>query len=404
MASIQPASSSPVHTVGHAPAGPEVSVVIPCLNEADTIEQCIVWALEGLREGGLFGELIIADNGSTDGSLAIAARYDVVVVNVPAKGYGHALMAGIQAARGRYIIMGDADASYDFREIPRFVAALRDGHELVQGCRLAAGGGRIMPGAMPLSHRLVGNPLFSRLARIMFASRFNDIYCGLRGFTKELYLRLDQQCTGMEFAVEMIVKTSIRQAKVCEIPIVLHKDGRIAHARHLRTFRDGWRTLRFLLLSSPKWLFLLPGLASFSLGLIAYGLALPGVAINGAVLDAHTLLFGSVALICGFQSVVFSIIIKTYSVTTQFAKQSPSLDRLFRWMNLERGLSLSIVVLALGAALLVKAIAGWVAVDFGPLDYPHTLRLVVPGMTLIVLATQAALAGLFVSMMGMQRR
>src|SRR6187551_2606877 len=251
----------------------ELTVVMPCLNEADTIEVCVSKALRAIKEAGIDAEVVIADNGSTDGSQALAEKLGARVVSVPAKGYGSALMGGIAAARGRYVIMGDADDSYDFLEIPKFVQELRKGFEVVQGCRLPSGGGTVLPGAMPFLHRWWGNPMFSIMARTMFRAPIHDIYCGMRGFTKQAYLRLDQRCTGMEFATEMIIKASRFGLKIGEVPITLHPDGRKAHAPHLKTFRDGWRTLRFFLTCSPRWLFLVPGAMSFAIGLLGYALA-----------------------------------------------------------------------------------------------------------------------------------
>ena len=238
----------------------EVSVVMPCLNEADTLETCITKAQRALRENDIVGEIIVADNGSTDGSQSLGIRAGARVVHVEAKGYGNALMGGIAAARGRFVIMGDADDSYDFLEIPRLVEKLRQGYDLVQGCRLPSGGGKIMTGAMPFLHRWWGNPMFSAMARYWFgAESIHDVYCGLRGFTKDFYNRLNQRCTGMEFATEMIIKASLFREKICEVPITLHADGRTSHAPHLKTFRDGWRTLRFFLMYCPRWLFVVPG-------------------------------------------------------------------------------------------------------------------------------------------------
>src|SRR6266446_3970273 len=244
------------------PESVEVSVVMPCLNEADTLDTCIRKAQLAMRGHGIVGEVIVADNGSSDGSQAIALRAGAHLVNVPLKGYGNALMGGIDAARGRFVIMGDADDSYDFLEIPRIVDKLREGFSLVQGCRLPSGGGQIMPGAMPFSHRWLGNPMFSLLVRRWFrAQSIHDVYCGLRGFTTAFYRRLGLRCTGMEFATEMIIKASLFKERIAEVPITLHPDVRRSHPPHLRTFRDGWRTLRFFLMYSPRWLFLIPGAA-----------------------------------------------------------------------------------------------------------------------------------------------
>jgi glycosyltransferase involved in cell wall biosynthesis len=277
----------------------ELSVVMPCLNEADTLEVCIGKAQKAMREIGIRGEVVIADNGSTDGSISIANRLGARVVNIAERGYGAALRGGIEAAYGKYVIMGDADDSYDFLDIPKFVEKLRAGNELVMGCRLPGGGGKILPGAMPQLHRWWGNPMFSAMVRKMFKAPIHDVYCGLRGFTRELYDRLDLRCTGMEFATEMVIKSSLFREKIAEVPITLHPDGRKAHAPHLKTFSDGWRTLRFFMLYSPRWLFLVPGIALVVLGLIAWGLALPRVEIHGIDFDAHTLLFGSLFLLMG---------------------------------------------------------------------------------------------------------
>src|SRR6478735_3632412 len=275
----------------------EVSVVMPCLNEADTVGTCVEKAVRALRESGIAGEVIVADNGSTDGSQRLAESEGARVVHVPRRGYGSALIGGIEAARGRYIIMGDADDSYDFLEIPKFVKKLRDGYDVIQGCRLPSGGGRILPGAMPFLHRWWGNPMFSFLARKWFRAPIHDVYCGLRGFTKAHFEKLDQRCTGMEFATEMIIKSSLYSARIAEVPITLHPDGRKAHAPHLRTFRDGWRTLRFFLIFSPRWLFLVPGCCLVLLGVLGYALALPGVKFGAVTFDAHTLLFASLAIL-----------------------------------------------------------------------------------------------------------
>jgi glycosyltransferase involved in cell wall biosynthesis len=221
----------------------ELSVVMPCLNEADTLATCIRKAQQAFRENNIAGEIIVADNGSTDGSQEIATKSGARLVPVQARGYGSALMGGIAATRGKYVIMGDADDSYDYLEIPKFVARLREGNALVQGCRLPAGGGTVVPGAMPFLHRWIGNPFLSFLAHLWFHTPIHDIYCGMRGFTKTHYESLGQRCTGMEFATEMIIKSSLYHTRMAEVPITLHPDGRKAHTPHLKTFRDGWRTL-----------------------------------------------------------------------------------------------------------------------------------------------------------------
>jgi glycosyltransferase involved in cell wall biosynthesis len=382
----------------------ELSVVMPCLNEADTIGTCIEKALRALRENDIRGEVIIADNGSTDDSSAIATRLGARVVAVKEKGYGSALMGGIAAARGKFIIMGDADDSYDFLEIPSFVKSLRDGYDLVQGCRLPVGGGEIAPGAMPFLHRWWGNPMFSRMAQWWFATPVHDIYCGMRGFTKELYERLDQRCTGMEFATEMIIKSSMYREKIGEVPITLHPDGRKAHAPHLRTFRDGWRTLRFFLMYSPKWLFFMPGLLLILLGLVGYAVALPGLTVMGVTFDAHTLLFATLAILCGYQSVLFALFSKTFAISEGLMPEDPRLERLYDVVELERGLLAGGALLLGGLSLLAASVYQWRAVNFGHLDYAHTMRLVIPGAALTAIGFQTILSIFFLSILRMRRR
>jgi len=381
----------------------ELSVVMPCLNEADTLGICIEKALATLREHGIAGEVIVADNGSTDGSVEIAGELGARVVHVSDKGYGRALMGGIASARGRFVLMGDADDSYDFREMPRFLAKLREGYELVQGCRLEGGGGTVLPGAMPFLHRWVGNPLFSFLARRWFRAPVHDVYCGLRGFTRDLYERLDQRCTGMEFATEMIVKASLGGARIIDVPATLHPDGRRAHAPHLRTFRDGWRTLRFFLLFSPRWLFLIPGALLMALGLAGYALAMPGARIRGVSFDAHTLLFASLALICGYQSIIFAVFTKIFAIAEKLLPADPRLMRVFRYVNLEVGLIAGVAAMIAGGGLLAAAVNLWRVARFGPLDYAVTMRLVVPGVTLTTLGFQTVLSSFFMSVLGMKR-
>jgi glycosyltransferase involved in cell wall biosynthesis len=381
----------------------ELTVVIPCLNEAETLGRCVEIALAGIAAGGGTGEVVVADNGSTDGSPAIAERAGARVIHVAERGYGSALMAGISAARGRFIVMGDADLSYDFGAIPQFLEPLRAGYALVQGCRLPAGRGTVKPGAMPPLHRWFGNPVLTFIARTFFRTPVHDVYCGLRGFTKELYLSLGQRCTGMEFATEMIIKASLQRARITEVPVTLSPDGRSAHPPHLRTFRDGWRTLRLFLLYSPRWLFLLPGLTLILLGLVAFALALPAVTIGRVTFDAHTLLFGSLFLVCGAQFLFFALFLKTVAVTEGMHPPSPTLNRFYAWATLERGLVLALLAVILGAGLLGMAVNTWRLAGFGRLDYATTMRLVVPGATIITLALQALASSFILSVLGLQR-
>jgi glycosyltransferase involved in cell wall biosynthesis len=382
----------------------EVSVVMPCLNEADTLAVCIEKAQRALHDNKIQGEVIVADNGSIDGSQVIATRLGARLVPVPTRGYGHALMGGIAAAQGRFIIMGDADDSYDFLEITAFVEKLREGFALVQGCRLPSGGGAIAPGAMPFLHRWCGNPLFSQLVRWWFKAPVHDVYCGLRGFTKDFYESLGQRCTGMEFATEMIIKASLYRARIAEIPITLHPDGRKAHPPHLKTFRDGWRTLRFFLMYSPRWLFLMPGLWLILLGCLGYGIAMPGWTFRGVTFDAHTLLFASLAILCGYQSVIFAVLTKTFAISEGLMPAKPATRRVMRWINLEHGLLASVVALCGGFVLLLTAMNTWRLNNFGPLDYAQTMRLVIPGATLTALGFQTILSSFFISILRMRRR
>jgi glycosyltransferase involved in cell wall biosynthesis len=382
----------------------ELTIVMPCLNEAETLALCIEKARVGIQRSGVRGEILVADNGSKDSSVLIAEKLGARVVHVKKKGYGNALRGGIQAASGKWIVMGDADESYDFSETDHFVKKFQEGFELVMGCRLPSGGGKIMPGAMPLSHRWLGNPLFSRMARHMFAVSIHDVYCGLRGFTRELYNRLELQCEGMEFATEMIIKASLHGARIAEIPITLHPDGRKAQVPHLRTIRDGWRTLRFFLVFSPRWLFLAPGFVLALLGLTGYAVALPGLKIGGVTFDAHTLLFSSLAILMGYQSVLFAVCAKTFAINEGLLPKDPRVDRFFKVIYLERGLAIGALALLAGLILLGAAVLQWKSEHFGRLDYAVTMRWVIPGATLTALGFQTVLSSFFVSILGMKHR
>jgi glycosyltransferase involved in cell wall biosynthesis len=385
-------------------ACPTVSVVMPCLNEADTLERCIAKAQRALQQKNLSGEIIVADNGSTDGSPAIAQRMGARVIHVESKGYGNALMGGIAAARGRFIIMGDADDSYDFGDIPKFVEKLQEGFDLVQGCRLPSGGGNVLPGAMPRLHRWWGNPMFSFMVRRMFWASIHDVYCGLRGFTKELYRRLDLRCTGMEFATEMIIRSNLYGARIAEVPVTLHPDGRKSHPPHLKTFRDGWRTLRFFLIYCPRWLFLIPGELLIGLGLFGYVLALPGVTFRGITFDAHALLFASLALLLGFQAIIFAVVAKTFAIREGLLPDDPQITRFFDVISLEKGLMVGAGSIVIGSVLLLAAVNQWRATGFGNLDYAHTMRWVIPGVTLTALGFQTVLTSFLISLLKMGRR
>jgi glycosyltransferase involved in cell wall biosynthesis len=400
-----PASVRPIRYTPTRPVDREIelTVVMPCLNEADTLATCIDKAKRALAEHGIVGEIVVADNGSTDGSQAIAERHGARVVPVADRGYGAALMGGIAAARGRYIIMGDADDSYDFGEIPRFVAKLRAGYELVQGCRLPTGGGAVAPGAMPVLHRWWGNPMFSAMARLWFRAPIHDIHCGMRGFTRDLAVRLKQRCSGMEFASEMIIKATFMGARIAEVPITLYPDGRIAHPPHLKTFRDGWRHLRFMLLYSPRWLFLIPGALLILAGLGAYALGMPGMRVGDVGFDVHTLLVGSLAILCGYQAILFAIFAKIFAIAEGLLPADTRIARLSRYIQLEHGVAGGAIALAAGLVLIGMAVKTWWGVSFGPLDYSRTMRVVIPGVTMSALGFQTILSSFFMSVLAMKR-
>ena len=400
-----PSAVRPIRYTPTRPLGREIelSVVMPCLNEADTIAICIEKAKQAINAHGLSAEIIVADNGSTDGSQEIAERLGARVVPVTTRGYGAALMGGINAARGRYVIMGDADDSYDWGEIPRFVAKLREGFELVQGCRLPSGGGTVAPGAMRVLHRWWGNPMFSAMARLWFRAPIHDIHCGMRGFTRELFDKLEQRCTGMEFASEMIIKATFRQARIAEVPITLHPDGRTAHPPHLKTFRDGWRHLRFMLLYSPRWLFLIPGALLILAGLTAYGLAMPSVPLGRVRLDVHTILVGSLAILCGYQAILFAIFAKIFAISEGLLPNDTRIARLAQHVQLEHGVAGGGITFLAGLILIIVAFQEWQAVSFGALNYSHTMRLVIPGVTLGAIGFQTVLSSFFMSVLAIKR-
>ncbi len=382
----------------------EVSVVMPCLNEADTLGACIDAVKFAYEQNSINGEIVVADNGSTDGSREIAEERGARVVPVATPGYGSALMGGIDAAGGKYVIMADSDESYDFKELGKFVDLLRRGNQLVQGCRLPRGGGTILPGAMPFLHRWLGNPLFSFLTRLFFRSPIDDVYCGYRGFEKSLYNKLDQRCTGMEFAVEMVIKATLSGARIAQVPITLHPDGRTSHGPHLRTLQDGWRTLRFLLMFAPHWLFLGPGAALILLGIVGYALALPGVNISGVIFDAHTLLFSTLFIMLGLSAVTFFLFAKAFAVSENFIPQEELPDTFSKASRLEVGAICGLLIAAVGFLLLLRAFLFWRATGFGALDYASTMRIVVPGAMLAAVGTHVVWSSFLLSLLSLRRR
>lgn len=379
----------------------ELTILMPCLNEAETIASCIRKAFGFLGRTGIAGEVLIADNGSTDGSQAIARALGARVVPISARGYGAALLGGIRAARGRYVIMGDSDDSYDFSRLDGFVEKLRDGWELVMGNRFQGG---IAPGAMPKLHRYLGNPVLTATGRILYGSPSGDFHCGLRGFDREAILGLGLDLPGMEFASEMVVKATLRKLRITEVPTTLSKDGR-SRPPHLRSWRDGWRHLRFLLLFSPRWLFLYSGAAMLGIG-GAVMLALEAGPLHalGATLDIHTLLYAAVLVVVGYQSMLFWVFCKTLSMTQGILPPDPEFLRLQNQLTLERGLLFALALLLLGLALGVVATAGWGLAGFGDLAPEHTMRLAIPSATLILLAVSTASMSFFLSFLRLARR
>ena len=384
----------------------ELSIVMPCLNEADTLATCINKALSTIRENGLDAEVIVADNGSTDGSQEIARNCGAIVVPVRTPGYGAALQGGIEAARGRFIMMGDADDSYDFNELMSFVTALRAGAELVMGCRLPSGGGVVSPKAMPWSHRWIGNPGFTFLARRLFRMPTHDVYCGLRGFTRELYDDLRLRCLGMEFATEMIIKASLFGRRIEEVPITLHPDGRQSHPPHLNTVADGLRTLRFFLLYSPRWLFTVPGAILMVFGLLTFAAILPRpFALGGfARLDVHSLLVGGISTIVGLQLLVFGLFTKLFAMAEGLVpKRQPFFSRGTEVFP-KLGFWIGSAAFLAGLAMLGITTANWVIGGFPDLAYEITMRRVIPAVTLVALGTQAVFGGTFVGLLTLHRQ
>lgn len=383
------------------PEAIELSVVMPCLNEAETLEACIRKAQQALREANVAGEVIVADNGSSDGSVEIAERMGARVVQVKARGYGSALMGGIRAASGKYIVMGDADESYDFGHIIRFLEPLRQGADLVMGNRFRGG---IQKSAMPPLHRYFGNPALTKLGRLFFQSPVGDFYCGLRGFRKDAYDSMGLRTTGMEFATEMVVKATLLKLQIAEVPTTLSPDGR-SRPPHLRTWRDGWRTLRFFLLYSPRWLFLYPGLALMIIGgLLGLWLLPEPRAIGSVTFDVHTMVYAAAFVLLGFQAVAFAVFTKVFAISEGLLPPDPALDGLFRYITLEVGLAIGALLTIAGLATSAYAVDAWGSKHFGALDYSHTMRLVIPAALFLTLGVQTIFACFFMSVLGLRRR
>ena len=379
-------------------SAPDVSIVIPCLNEAETIEGVVREVQAAVEKNGLSAEVIVADNGSSDGSQQIAARLGAKVISVVERGYGSALRGGIFAARGRYIIMGDADGSYDFSSIGTFVDKLRQGNDFVMGNRFKGG---IQPGAMPWKNQWIGTPALSRIANLFYRTGIGDVNCGLRAFTKPAFVKMNLQTTGMEFASEMVVKASLHRLRIAEVPTILRPDMRTRRP-HLKPWRDGWRHLRFMLLYTPAWLFLVPGAAMFVVGVIGSALLLPGpLRIGAAAFDIHTLLLMAFLIIVGYQVIVFAVSTRTFATETGLLPPSPVLSGLYRYVRLETGLLLGGLATLVGLAGVLIAAIAWSRVGFQQLDPDTTMRQLIPAVVLLSIGVQTVFASFFLSMLGL---
>ena len=380
----------------------ELSIVMPCLNEAETLAICITKANNWIIQNNVLGEVVIGDNGSTDGSQKIATDLGARVINVPAKGYGSALMGAIEASYGKYVIMGDSDDSYDFGNLTLFVQELRNGHDLVMGNRFKGG---VAKGAMPFLHRYLGNPVLSFIGRLFFGSKARDFHCGLRGFRQDIVSVLNLRTTGMEFASEMVVKATIFNLKITEVATTLSPDGR-SRPPHLRTWRDGWRHLRFLLIYSPRWLFLIPGVFLMLFGFILSVLIIqkPFEIIGNINLDTNTLLYAGAFMIVGFQAFIFGIFTRAYAVQAGFLPQN---DQLIKWLDivsLEKGLIAGLIIFFAGIFGTIHSLTLWNEVHFGRLDYPSILRIVIPSVVAIILGLQTILSSFFISVLNVNKK
>ena len=379
----------------------ELTILMPCLNEAETLGICISKSLTFLADHQVAGEVLIADNGSSDGSREIAQKLGARVVEVAKKGYGAALLGGIEAARGRYIIMADSDDSYDLLALMPFLEKLRAGNALVMGNRFQGG---IRPGAMPALHRYLGNPLLSGLGRLFFHIPVRDFHCGLRGFEREALIKLNLRTLGMEFASEMVIKAHNQGLTICEVPTILYKDGR-SRPPHLRSWRDGWRHLRYMLLFSPRWLFLIPGLLMMAVGCtVGLWLWLAPQHVGRIILDTNTLLYAAITVLIGYQAVLFALLTKIYGINQHLLPEDNRLSSLFKYFTLETGLLSGAVLLILGLAGSLRAFLEWQTLSFGQLNESLTLRIVIPAVLALVLGSQTILFSFFLSILGLEKR
>ena len=374
----------------------ELTILMPCLNEAETLAICISKATAYLERAGINGEVLIADNGSNDGSQEIARSLGARVLDVPSRGYGNALIAGIAAARGEFVIMGDADDSYDFSDLDAFVTALRNGSELVMGNRFKGG---IAEGAMPPLHRYLGNPVLSFIGRLFFKSKIGDFHCGLRGFRRDAISDLQLESGGMEFASEMVVKSELAHLTIAEVPTTLRKDGR-SRPPHLRTWTDGWRHLRFLLLYSPRWIFFYPGLVVIVLALIG-GILIETdkLTLANARFGMDSLVVAAGLIIIGVQAVLFSILTHLYGEQAGFLPRNQKVHSLRSRISLESGVGIGAVLSLVGIVMLVIAFIVWQRSGFGSLNVVSQLHLVVPAVTLLVVGVQISLSSAFMGIL-----
>lgn len=378
----------------------ELSIVMPCLNEAETLGACIRKASRYIERSGVSAEIVVGDNGSTDGSQEIATSLGARVIPVSTPGYGAALCGAISAAKGRYCIMGDSDDSYDFEDLDNFVQKLREGYDLVMGNRFKGG---IHKGAMPWKNRYIGNPILSGIGIVFFHAKTGDFHCGLRGFSKSAFERMKLRTSGMEFASEMVVKATIMKMKVAEVPTTLRQDGR-SRPPHLRPYRDGWRHLRFMLMYSPRWLFLYPGFSLILLGLAGCIWLFPGPkVVHGIEFDVHTLLYAFVFVLLGFQLVSFAVFTKIFAISEGLLPEDPKLNRMFRFIKLETGLAIGALLIAIGLGGSIIAISGWAKESFGPLDVGHMLRIVMPSVFSLTMGVQIVFSSFFLSILGLKR-
>jgi glycosyltransferase involved in cell wall biosynthesis len=379
----------------------ELTILMPCLNEAKTIGNCIQQAQKFLGDYKIQGEILIADNGSTDGSDQIAQTLGARIVKIKEKGYGNAIRGGITVARGKYIIIGDADESYDFYHLMPFLNKLREGNDLVMGNRFKGG---IEPGAMPPLHQYLGNPILSGIGKLFFKTPINDFHCGLRGFSKESALKMDLHSSGMEFASEMVIKASLLKMNICEIPTTLSPDGR-DRPPHLQTWRDGWRHLRFMLIYSPRWLFLYPGIFMMLIGLIlSTWTFFSPITINSVEFDIHSLLYFNAIILIGFNMVLFSIQSRYYGHRVGLLPKSEKISKFVNHFTLERGLFLGIILIFLGFSMALWAFSIWAQSQFGNINPRSTMRIAIPSISIILMGTQTIFSSFFISILGIKTK